>query len=126
MEKFGRNDLAKIVTMLPDKTLDDVTKYHATFWNRGPSELTDFERLIAPIKKAELMASRAENFSQALQWKMQCYRNPEVDLTVSKLSKNGHTKVMYTQQQDSFILMSLCKYGINSPNVYDCIRQDIL
>lgn len=121
MKRFGRNDLENIATMLADKTLTDITKYHAAFWNRGPSEMQDFERYIAPIKKQEALANKEKTISQVLEWKMQCYRNPETDLTIKYITKSH-----YTREQDAFLLMSLLKYEINSPNVYGCIRQDVL
>lgn len=125
METYGRNDLVNIATMLPGKTFDDVKNYHTAFWSRGPSEVQDFERWIAPIKKAELVASREANTSQALQWKLQCYSSPERDLVIKKLA-TARTKAAYTQQHDNFLLIELFKHGVDSPNVYGCIRQEIL
>lgn len=122
MEQFGRNDLVNILKMLPDKTLDDVTSYHTVFWSRGQSEMRDFERYIAPIKKAELMASKNKVIPVAFKWKMKSYQNPEADLTVKWLN----TKTLYTRQQDNFILTELFKHGIDSSDVYDRIRQDVL
>lgn len=122
MKKFGRNDLVKIATMLPDKTLDDVTRYHTVFWSRGPSEMQDFERYIAPIKKKEILASKQKTVSMAFEWKMKCYQNPEADLNI----KRSTTKTLYTRQQDNFILAELYKYGIDSPDVYLRIRQEVL
>lgn len=124
MELFGRNDLANISKMLPHKSLEEVTRYHAAFWSRGPSELQDFERCIAPIKKAELLASKEKTISAALEWKMKCYKNPEDQLTVKWVSKSA--KTYYTQHQDNFLLTELFKYGLDSPDVYDRIRQEVL
>lgn len=122
MEQFGRNDLVNISKVLPDKTLDDVTNYHAAFWSRGPLELQNFERFIAPIKKAELMATKKKTVPQAFEWKMKCYRDPEAELTIKWL----HSKTLFTQQQDNFILNELFKHGVDSPNAFGCIRQEIL
>lgn len=122
MERFGRNDLVNIWQMLPHMTLDDVTSYHTAFWSRGPSEMDDFERYIAPIKKAELLASKEKTISVAFKWKMKCHKNPEEELIIKRLN----TKTVYTRQQDTFLLTELFKYGIDSPDAYIRIRQEVL
>lgn len=122
MERFGRNDLVNISKMLPHKTMEDITSYHTVFWSRGPSEMQDFERYIAPIKKAELLASKEKTISVALKWKMKYYTNPYDEVIIKRFT----TKAMYTRQQDHFLLTELHKYGIESPDVYDRIRQEVL
>lgn len=124
MERFGRDDLANISKMLPHKTLEDVTSYYKVFWSRGPKEMQDFERYIAPIKRAELIATKEKKISAALDWKMKCYKKPEEQLNFKGLNKKP--KTLYVQQQDNFLVTELFKYGVNSPDVYDRIRQEVL
>lgn len=60
--------------------------------------------------------------SQALDWKMKCYRNPENELIVEQLQGESS----FTQVQDNFLLAGLYKYGFDLPNVCVSIRNDIL
>lgn len=126
MARFGRNNLELISAEMPDKTLEEVTKYHKAFWSRGPTELKDFDRSVALIKAKEEKIAREKNIFEALEWKMSCYRKPEIELSIS--TKYLHTKQLnrFTKQDDSYLLITLFNFGYNDPQVYNRIRQEIL
>lgn len=121
MGKFGRDNLAQIASMLPDKTLDEVTGYHTVFWSRGPSELRDFDRHIAALERNKAIAEKEKTMGPAFQWKMESYRHPEIELSIKY-----YTKSHYTKEHDQYILSALYKYGFDNPMAYVRIRQDIM
>lgn len=57
MVKVGRNNVDEIAKLLPEKTLDEVTKYHRTFWARGPKEIRNFRGLILKLRRKEVSQS---------------------------------------------------------------------
>lgn len=122
---YGREDLKNIASCLNGKTLDEVTEYHAVFWKRGKTEIKNFDRHIAPILKKEAYESKQKILREALNWKMACYRCPKLDLTV-KINPRSSTKTNFSPKDDRFILVSLHNIGINNPNVYNLIRQDVM
>lgn len=132
METFGRNNIEDIAKMLPGKTVEEVTKYHKVFWSRGKTELLRYDSIVKQIQRKEakremaLMAIMAEKMSgTALKWKIESKRYHELDFTI----KNRHSirgKENYTIEQDNFLLVTLYKHGLNDPDVYARIREDIL
>lgn len=130
MASVGRDNLKGIVSLLPHKTLDDVTRYHQAFWSRGPSELRDFDRLIVKLKKQAADAQKKvadaqkmEATARAFEWKMKSYQHPEIELSI----KTHHSvKHLYTREQDNYLLNALFIYGLDDPMVYNRIHHDIL
>ncbi|XP_055320960.1 chromatin-remodeling complex ATPase chain Iswi-like [Sitodiplosis mosellana] len=121
MRKYGREDMQQIASMLPEKTLDEITRYHRAFWSRGKAELKEFDRYIASLAKAEAEQNKQKTVSEAFHWKMTGYRCPELELTFKGLS----VKSMFTYEQDKFILSYLFEIGIDAPNAYARIREKI-
>lgn len=58
MHKFGRKNLVRIAGMIPTKTLDEVTRYHTTFWSRGRGVIEDFHYIVKKVKQGEQMLER--------------------------------------------------------------------
>lgn len=121
MRQFGRNDLEKIASMVPDKKFAEVTAYHHAFWSRGKAELKEFDRYVASISKAEAEKAKQSTFGEAFNWKMSSYSCPELELTL----KFHNNKSQFTAEQDNIILCYLFKIGIDEPNAYDRIRYTI-
>lgn len=124
MAKVGRNNVDEIAKLLPGKTFDEVTKYHRTFWARGKQEIRDFNRLIEQLLKQEAVEKKQATISDAFLWKMRSQKSLELgplDISYSSLNRT-----LFTKEQDKFLLVSLFKHGLDKPNIYSCIRQDIL
>lgn len=121
MAQLGRNNLEAISQKMSNKTLEEVTKYHKAFWSRGPSELKDFDRYVASIKAKEEKLDREKNIFEALEWKMSCYRKPEIELSIKFTSVSKFTK-----QDDTYLINTLFNLGYDDPHVYQRIRLDIL
>lgn len=126
MAQFGRDNLAEISKRVPTKTLDELTEYHHVFWQRGPIEIKDFNRVIAPLLKKQLIEEKMENAAEALNWKLNSYNCIENEFEM-KPNKGQREKLkFYTRESNVFILKSLQKHGIQNPDVYNLIRRDVL
>lgn len=79
MENYGRSDLVGIAAALPDKTPEEVRKYHKTFWKRA-KELPSYEKIVTAIEKGEQRIQRRIDIQQALDTKMGSYRLPLIQL----------------------------------------------
>lgn len=125
MAKFGRNDIENITSMLPEKTLAEVTEYHRVFWKRGKTELERFDRIVERIQKKEHKENQMKLYdrfvSEAFHWKMSSQQYHAFDFTFRKRKDT----TVFTDEQDNFLMVSLYKYGLNYPNVYFRIRRDI-
>ncbi|CAO0800894.1 unnamed protein product [Mucor circinelloides] len=120
--KYGRKDLASIVTELEGKTLDDVKKYSKVFWSRY-KEISDYERHISKIEKGESELEKQAEIQGQLTEKVQRHRVPlqqlKIHYTQPTKGKN------YTEEEDRFLVVMLEKYGYGTENVYDNIRREI-
>lgn len=121
MAAVGRNNLDEIAKLLPDKTLDEVAKYHRTFWARGQNEINEFKRLIGPLLKKENEDKRLVTIPDAFLWKMTSQRNLEIEPLNIRYKSNSK----FTKEQDKLLLVLLFKHGLDKPNVYSCIRHEI-
>lgn len=128
MAKYGRDDLTQIATMLPNKSMEEVTKYHATFWARGKSELKKFDQWIARIKRQEDNKKKDEenkikknSILMAFNWKMNSYPLFRTDFLIKNVRY-----IHYTKEHNFFILDALRKHGIDNPDAYQMIHREIL
>lgn len=126
MAKYGRHSLKKIAAELPEKSLEDVTKYHTTFWKRGESELHEFARCVSAIEKYQNKKQKEEEnrikqmvIIEAVHWKMENFHSHH-DFVV-KFIRNTH----YTKEHDYFILTSLLKHGIYNADAFTLIHREI-
>lgn len=128
MAKYGRDDLTQIATMLPSKSMEEVTKYHATFWSRGKSELKKFDHWIGKIKRQEDSKKKEEEnkikknaVQTAFNWKMNSYPLFQSDFLIKNVRY-----IHYTKEHNYFILDALRKYGIENPDAYHMIHREIM
>lgn len=126
MAKYGRNSLKEIAAELPEKSLEDVTKYHTMFWKRGESELQDFARYVSAVEKYQNKKQKEEEnrikpmvVIEAVHWKMENVHSHH-DFTV-KFIRN----TLYTKEHDYFILTSLLKHGIYNADAFTLIHREI-
>lgn len=120
-EKYGRDDLASICKEVEGKTVQEVTEYANTFWERC-SELQDIDRLMALIEKGEAKIQRRISIKKALDAKMARYKAPFFQLKISYGSNKGKN---YTEEEDRFLLCFLHKLGFDKENVYDELRYAV-
>lgn len=128
LAKYGHENFERIAEDLPGKSLDDVMKYHKTFWARGRTEVKSFDTFIYMIKRQENRKKREEEnkikqkaILKAFEWKMRNTPNPRVEISVKQTQSQ-----LFTKEQDTFILNSVYKHGITNPDTYHLIRREVL
>eukprot|EP01006_Ploeotia_vitrea_P039228 TRINITY_DN66325_c6_g8_i2.p1 TRINITY_DN66325_c6_g8~~TRINITY_DN66325_c6_g8_i2.p1 ORF type:complete len:892 (+),score=142.37 TRINITY_DN66325_c6_g8_i2:309-2678(+) len=118
-EKYGRDDHDEICNGMPWKEKETVVAYCAAFWKKGPTMLTDWDKIEKRIVKGESTLKRRKEISAALQWKMSCYYNPWTELEIVKSSASSKSKnsssfmkpAVFTAEEDRFLLCLTASIG---------------
>ncbi|KAI5192545.1 SWI/SNF-related matrix-associated actin-dependent regulator of chromatin subfamily A member 5 [Nematocida minor] len=111
-EKYGRDDLEKIMSELPEKDAEEVKKYGEVFWSRI-DELSDSDKIQIQIQKGEHKLVRTRKIKEYLKEKIKKEgANFKVPYPISNKSMG------FTEDADRFILLTLNK-KIDSPGCYD-------
>lgn len=119
MAEFGRNNLSKIATALPTKTLDEITNYHETFWKRGETEINKqkYANLTEKLYQKERMV-------EALNWKVEMYRSSPTELKLNKFIPENHYK-HYTPKHDRYLIYEMHEVGLYTEERYGKILDDL-
>jgi len=123
-EKYGRGDLKGISQEVEGKTIEEITEYHAVFWERY-KELTDYERIINVITKGEERIEKKVRMKKALAQKVSNYQKPEIQLKISPSFSSMLKNKKYIEDEDRFLVCKLNEIGMDTENVYDIIKQMI-
>lgn len=119
--KHGRNSIYAIANELaPGKSLEEVIEYSKMFWSKM-EYLDDFEKYLKYIDSEEDKLKITKLQQEALRRKLSEYDHPMTELKI-KYPPNLKT---YSIEEDRFILLMLFKYGLDRPDVYDLIREEI-
>lgn len=121
--KYGRNNYDLISWEVDSKDPKEIRDYAKVFWKRF-KEIPNFERHIAAIQEGEQKAKRIIEQRDLLKKKMKMYRVPLQQLKLSYTVSTTNKKV-YTEEEDRFLLVMLDKYGLDSENLYENIRDEI-
>lgn len=121
--KYGRNDYENISEEVDSKTPAEVKAYAKVFWQRY-TEISDYPKYIKTIEDGEERTRRVEHQKKLLRKKMQQYRVPLQQLKIN-YSVSTTNKKVYTEEEDRFLLVMLDRYGIDSENLYEKIRDEI-
>lgn len=121
--KFGRTNYEGIATEVDSKTPAECRQYAKVFWQRY-KEIPDYQKHIASIEAGEERTRRIEHHRKLLRKKMDMYRVPLQQLKIN-YSVSTTNKKVYTEEEDRFLLVLLDRYGIDSENLYEHIRDDI-
>ena len=121
--KFGRSNYEGIATEVDSKTISECRQYAKVFWQRY-EEIADYPKHIASIEGGEERTRKVEHHRKLLRKKMSQYRVPLQQLKIN-YSVSTTNKKVYTEEEDRFLLVLLDRYGIDSENLYERIRDDI-
>ncbi|CAL9736893.1 ISWI chromatin-remodeling complex ATPase Isw1p [Monosporozyma servazzii] len=117
----GKNSIQAITNELaPGKTLEEVAKFSQMFWSKM-EYVEEYEKYVRFIDFEEERLRQGKLQQEALRRKLSEYTNPLTELTI-KYPPNSKT---FTLEEDRFILLMLFKYGLDRPDVYDLIRDEI-
>ncbi|TAQ90161.1 hypothetical protein B7494_g1453 [Chlorociboria aeruginascens] len=121
--KYGRKDYEGIAEEVDNKTAEEIMKYAKVFWSRY-KEIADYPKHISLIQAGEEKTRKIEHQRKMLRKKMQQYRVPLQQLKIN-YSVSTTNKKVYTEEEDRFLLVLLDKYGVDSENIYERIRDEI-
>ncbi|RLV96235.1 ISWI chromatin-remodeling complex ATPase ISW1 [Spathaspora sp. JA1] len=121
--KYGRNSLKLIAGEFEDKTIEEVREYAQAFW-KNYQEIEGYERYINQIESGEEKILKVKLQKEALRRKLSQYRYPLQEL-VLKFPPAATNKRIFSEEEDRFLLVQLYRFGIDSVDVYDLIKQTI-
>ncbi|EGW35279.1 uncharacterized protein SPAPADRAFT_64429 [Spathaspora passalidarum NRRL Y-27907] len=121
--KYGRNSISLIAQEFEDKTIDEVREYAKAFW-KNYQEIEGYERYINQIEAGEEKILKVKLQKEALRRKLSQYKYPLQEL-VLKFPPAATNKRIFSDEEDRFLLVQLYRFGIDSPDVYDQIKQTI-
>ncbi|KAI3403645.2 hypothetical protein KGF56_003572 [Candida oxycetoniae] len=121
--KYGRNSIPLIAREFDDKTEDEVREYAKAFWKHY-EEIDGYEKYVGQIEQGEEKIIKTKIQKEALRRKLSQYRYPLMELKL-KYPPSSSTKKVFSEEEDRFLLVQLYRFGIDSPNVYDRIKEAI-
>ncbi|CAM1501065.1 Fc.00g102270.m01.CDS01 [Cosmosporella sp. VM-42] len=121
--KYGRTDYEGISNEIDSKTPPEIKAYAKVFWQRY-TEISDYPKYIKTIEDGEDRTRKIEHQRKLLKKKMQQYRVPLQQLKIN-YSVSTTNKKVYTEEEDRFLLVLLDRYGIDSEDLYEKMRDQI-
>lgn len=121
--RYGRTDYESIADDIDSKTTAQVKAYAKVFWQRY-KEINDYPKYLKIVEDGEERMRRVEHQRKMLRKKLSSYRVPLQQLKIN-YSVSTTNKKVYTEEEDRFLLVLLDKYGIDSENLYENIREEI-
>lgn len=121
--KYGRHDYERIAQDVDNKTTAEIKQYAKVFWQRY-KELADYTKYIRVIEDGEERRAKVDNQRKMLRKKLSQYRVPLQQLKIN-YSVSTTSKKVYTEEEDRFLLVMLDKFGLDTENVHDKIRDEI-
>jgi SWI/SNF-related matrix-associated actin-dependent regulator of chromatin subfamily A member 5 len=120
--KHGRNNIKGIASEFEDKTEDEVRKYSKAFWKKY-SEIDGYDRYISQIEAGEERTKKVRQQKELIKQKVESYTAPLQQLQL--INAVGHGKKVYTDDEDRFLVVQLHRFGLDSENLYEKIRDAI-
>ncbi|EMG45637.1 ISW1 ISWI chromatin-remodeling complex ATPase ISW1 [Candida maltosa Xu316] len=121
--KYGRNSIRVIAQEFEDKTEEEVREYAKAFW-KNYKEIEGYERYVNQIEQGEEKIIKVKIQKEALRRKLSQYKYPLQEL-VLKFPPASTNKRVFSDEEDRFLLVQMYKFGIDSTDVYEQIREAI-
>jgi len=121
--RSGRTNYEGIAQEVDSKDPDEIKQYAKVFWKRY-KEIAEWEKHIRNIEEGEERTAKVVKQGQLLRKKLGMYRVPLQQLKLNYTVSTTNKKV-YTEEEDRFLLVQLDKFGLDTENLYDKIRDEI-
>ncbi|KAB5554819.1 chromatin remodelling complex ATPase chain ISW1, partial [Coniochaeta sp. 2T2.1] len=121
--RYGRNDYERIALEVDSKTPAEVKAYAKVFWQRY-KEIADYNKYLKIVEDGEERMRKIEHQRKMLRKKLSQVRVPLQQLKIN-YSVSTTNKKVYTEEEDRFLLVLLDKFGVDSENIYERIRDEI-
>ncbi|KAI1500774.1 chromatin-remodeling complex ATPase-like protein [Biscogniauxia marginata] len=121
--RYGRHDYDRIADEVDSKTPAEIKAYAKVFWQRY-TEIADYNKYLQVIDAGEERMRKTEHQRKMLRKKLQQYRVPLQQMKIN-YSVSTTNKKVYNEEEDRFLLVLLDRFGIDSENVFERIRDEI-
>lgn len=109
VERHGRKNIEKIASDLAEtKSSEDVLAYSKAFWEKGPSRIESWPKIIKGIEEGEQRIARREDMERALQIKINRYENAWKDLDIAYGSSRSK---VFVDEEDRWLVCMTNKLG---------------
>lgn len=120
--KHGRKNIKDIASEFEDKSEAEVRQYAKVFWNRY-TEIEGYDRFISQIEAGEEKAKKTKQHMELITKKVETYQAPLQQLQL--VYSVSQAKKQYSEEEDRFLVVQMYKFGLDSENLYDKIRDAI-
>ncbi|TGZ79073.1 hypothetical protein EX30DRAFT_321878 [Ascodesmis nigricans] len=121
--KHGRKNIPAITVDIGTKSEKEVREYSKVFWNRH-KELNNWGKYLDIIEEGEYRSQKMNYEKKMIRKKIEMYRVPMQQLKLN-YSVSTTNKKIYTDEEDRFLIVMLDKFGLDSEDLYDNIRDEI-
>lgn len=121
--RVGRKNLKAIANEFEEKTPEEVYEYIDVFWKRY-TEIEGCDKYIATIEAGEEKNRKLILQKDALKRKIEAYTAPMQQLQLL-FPPTGHGRKMYTEEEDRYLLVQMNRFGLDTENLYEKIRDSI-
>ncbi|SJL09809.1 related to ISW2-ATPase component of a two subunit chromatin remodeling complex [Armillaria ostoyae] len=123
LETYGWDaDWEEYASDIQDKTAAEVKKYFQVFQKKWKT-LAEHPRIQARIIEGEAKRNKRDMHTYLLQHKIQSVKYPMHELDLNYPTTKGK---VYTEEEDRYLLLRLHHYGLQTDDVYDKIKRDIM
>ncbi|KAH8739693.1 hypothetical protein FG386_003384, partial [Cryptosporidium ryanae] len=127
IESKGIENISAISNYFPNKDKKEVEEYVSVFMERGPEELTDWNKYIKRIQSNKEDLRRKQEFIEIIKRKLSQYCDPWTELDLESLniySKQGKN-MNFTPIEDRYILNYTLIFGYgNWDQILSAIKND--
>ncbi|OII77763.1 SNF2 family N-terminal domain-containing protein [Cryptosporidium andersoni] len=125
LELYGREDIENIyLGFNGTKNREEIKRYINVFFERGPSELSDWEKWQKKFQIIQEIQNKKKEIEDIIRWKQCKYKDSwkELTLDVTLIKKD---KIQFNIDEDRYLLnmIPIVGYG-NWDYLKNCIRQD--
>ena len=121
--KYGRTNYDGIAEEVDGKNAAEIKEYAKVFWKKYKT-IHGWERHINVVEEGEARTRKIEEQKRLLAVKLKQYRNPLQQMKINYTVSTTNKKV-YNEEEDRFLLVKLNEHGIDSPGIYEQLRDDI-
>ena len=121
--KYGRLNYSGISLEVDGKDEGEIKDYAKIFWKKYKT-LDTWQKFITTIDEGEDKTRTREHQRKMLKKKLGMYRVPLQQMKINYSVATTNKKV-YTEDEDRFLLIMLDRFGIDTEDVYETIRDAI-
>ncbi len=124
LEKYTRKGFKEISELLGTKTEKEVRDYAEVFWQRGTTELEDWERISRNVEKAEELRKELEENMRLLVGATQDSTHYD-DITFEDKVYSKFKSRLYLEEHDKFLVFHAAKLGLDSwDRLKEAVRKE--